>query len=364
MTSPVRARVSGYVTRNGDFSFTVEAVMEDGRSWNLERTYKDFYALQLSLIEHFPEAAGKVKPYPRTLPYIPGPLPWVTEKLTQDRRELLDNYIRQLLRIDANITNCQAVRKFFFPRDLDAEFHPQQQQRDEDGASFRLSGASQASSTAPTTIPKSTHSSTGNLSIGGGSSAMASYASAQRQQHAGSPFGTKPPPNAATAHHRTASDLRSQNSSASLLDGHAPTLPRNNSSLTMESVSEDLPRTNGVAAGNQALLPVNSAAASSPWKIKVWFGESNCIVIRLPPYFTHADLVSKLRDRWSLDPQHALGGDAADARNVNFDIEYRDEQTAGFYRIEGDEDLEVAKERNEKLTLRVVGVHAGDGNNE
>ena len=35
------------------------------------------------------------------------------------------------------------------------------------------------------------------------------------------------------------------------------------------------------------------------------------------------------------------------------DIEYRDERDGEYYRLEGDDDLDIAVERNEKLTLAV-----------
>jgi bud emergence protein 1 len=38
---------------------------------------------------------------------------------------------------------------------------------------------------------------------------------------------------------------------------------------------------------------------------------------------------------------------------VELYIEYRDEENGEYFRIEGDEDLEIALERNEKLTLAV-----------
>jgi bud emergence protein 1 len=43
----------------------------------------------------------------------------------------------------------------------------------------------------------------------------------------------------------------------------------------------------------------------------------------------------------------------AEEAEVELDIEYRDEENGEYYRLEGDEDLEIGVERNEKLTLAV-----------
>lgn len=73
-------------------------------------------------------------------------------------------------------------------------------------------------------------------------------------------------------------------------------------------------------------------------------------MVRLPPDYNYSDLISKLRERWALEQQV----DRVDAETVNLTIEYKDEHTQAFYRIEGEEDLSIARQRNEpKLTLRV-----------
>ena len=67
----------------------------------------------------------------------------------------------------------------------------------------------------------------------------------------------------------------------------------------------------------------------------------------MPPrgQFNFADLYQKIVDRRKLEFK--------DEAEVDLDIEYRDEENGEYYRLEGDEDLEISVERNEKLTLAV-----------
>jgi bud emergence protein 1 len=76
----------------------------------------------------------------------------------------------------------------------------------------------------------------------------------------------------------------------------------------------------------------------------------------MPPrgQFSYADLYQKIVDRRKLEfKDSGLDDGEGDAELY---IEYRDEENGEYFRIEGDEDLEIALERNEKLTLAVRGV--------
>lgn len=83
-------------------------------------------------------------------------------------------------------------------------------------------------------------------------------------------------------------------------------------------------------------------------KIKVFLGE-NCILLRLSSNYVFSDLVAKLKERWLLEP----GIDRTNPDDVHFNIDYKDEPTQTYFPISGDEELDVARERNDKLTLRV-----------
>ena len=87
--------------------------------------------------------------------------------------------------------------------------------------------------------------------------------------------------------------------------------------------------------------------STGPVKVKAWFDRETCVVIRMPPrgQLNFADLYQKIVDRRKLEFK--------DEAEVELDIEYRDEENGEYYRLEGDEDLEISVERNEKLTLAV-----------
>ena len=339
LISAVRARIPSYFQREGDFIFNVHALMEDSRAWNLQRSYKDFYGLQLHLIEQFPEAAGRTQGVTRTLPLMPGPLVWVTEKLTNDRSLHLNVYLHKLLQMPT-ITQSHVVRGFFYPKDGDTEIQPpaelMEAYRVPEVPDPRLSDASQQSGP----FADSRQSSSGNLNGAVYGSPQKNpqyqqqqnpqYQQQQQQYRSNSPQGQQQPAN----HYRTPSELRAINGNPM-----PPPMLRNNSAMTSASAN----------SGNSQQYAAGGAVAV---KIKVWFGDSNCVVIRLPMTFNYSDLVNKLRERWSLEP----GVDKANAQDVGFNIEYKDEATQAYYRIISDEELVIARDRNEKLTLRVSAV--------
>jgi bud emergence protein 1 len=125
--------------------------MEDGQHWELQRLYQDFYDLQINLIQEHPREAGNVKGVERSLPYMPGPVTYVTDNISNGRRANLDEYIRNLLKLGPHITRGGLVRAFFQPREGDYEIDPSQPQ------DYRLSGGSQGSqqNSANATSPQS-----------------------------------------------------------------------------------------------------------------------------------------------------------------------------------------------------------------
>ena len=67
--------------------------------------------------------------------------------------------------------------------------------------------------------------------------------------------------------------------------------------------------------------------------------------------FGFEDLRKKIVERRKLEFANAAADQELDAEDL--EIEYRDEKDGEYYRLEGDEDLDIAVERNEKLTLAV-----------
>lgn len=213
--------------------------MEDGRHWELQRLYQDFYDLQINLIQEHPMEAGNVKGHERTLPYMPGPVTYVTDNISNGRRANLDEYIRNLLKLGPHITRSNLVRVFFAPREGDYEIDPNIGTED-----YRLSSASQDSPANPSGAG-SPQSSAGNLS---------------QQNGYGRPgTATGQAPGTAMGHYRT-------NSQATTTTTRAP-----------------------------------NGGLPSQIKIKVWFEPDNCVVIRMPPQFAYGDLYKKLRERRALE---------------------------------------------------------------
>lgn len=119
----VSARIRNYVFASDLYWFHVEALLENGRTWKLARNYENFYDLQIALLQQFPEEAGQTG-LKRTLPYMPGPVNYVTDAITAGRRHNLDTYLKNLLIMPPRVSACMLVRQFFVPRDGDEEIGP------------------------------------------------------------------------------------------------------------------------------------------------------------------------------------------------------------------------------------------------
>lgn len=119
LTNVVAARVARYCFAEDKYWFVIEALMEDGRTCELSRYYEDFYDFQIGLLAAFPVEAGHVETQDRTLPYMPGPVKYVTDAITEGRLHSLDAYVKALLNLPPHITKCSLVRQFFAPRQGD-----------------------------------------------------------------------------------------------------------------------------------------------------------------------------------------------------------------------------------------------------
>jgi bud emergence protein 1 len=134
----------------------IEASLEDGRHWELSRYYEDFYDFQIALLTEFPAEAGNTGQQKRSLPYMPGPVNYVTDAITEGRQHNLDAYVKNLLTQPPYISRCTLVKQFFAPREGDYEMDPNAAE------DYRLSGGSQPSSSeSPTSASR--QSSRGNL---------------------------------------------------------------------------------------------------------------------------------------------------------------------------------------------------------
>ncbi|CAI4210902.1 unnamed protein product [Parascedosporium putredinis] len=139
--APISAHIPKYCFADEKYWFVIEAELENGQRWELSRYYEDFYDFQIALLTEFPVEAGNTTAQNRTLPYMPGPVNYVTDQITQGRLRNLDEYVKNLLAQPAHISRCNLVKQFFAPREGDFEVEPTPVEED-----YRLSGNSGPSS--------------------------------------------------------------------------------------------------------------------------------------------------------------------------------------------------------------------------
>ena len=343
---PARASVPRFIYSDEKFHFVIECTLSDGSQWDLSRIYEDFYELQINLIKVFPEEAGQTG-QPRTLPYMPGPVQFITDKISEGRRENLDEYLHNMLRLGPHIVKSSLVCGFFAPRagdyEVDSNETANAQSMPPPQSTQRFSQASQRS------IPYSVHQQQQQQQQ------HPSYAE-QGQQHnrqLSSQAATRGP---GPGHFRNPSNL-SQTSSNAPPTGHPPTIQRQ---MTAQSVS---------STSTTAMTPSTSnpaAPATTALKVKVWFDRDTCVVVRMPPkhQFRYSDLYRKIVERRKLeysskkdsgveDEGPGNGAGANGNGEVPLEIEYRDERDGEYYRLADDEELNQAVESCEKLTLVV-----------
>ncbi|EGZ73039.1 hypothetical protein NEUTE2DRAFT_156590 [Neurospora tetrasperma FGSC 2509] len=142
--APIAARVPRYCFAEDKYWFVIEAELEDGRCFELSRYYEDFYDFQIALLTEFPLEAGTTGGKQRTLPYMPGPVNYVTDAITEGRRHNLDSYVKSLLEQPPHISRCNLVKQFFSPREGDYEIDPSVAREE-----YRFSGGSGPSSDSP-----------------------------------------------------------------------------------------------------------------------------------------------------------------------------------------------------------------------
>lgn len=265
--------------------------MEDGRHWELSRYYEDFYDFQISLLREFPAEAGNSGAQKRTLPYMPGPVSYVTDAITEGRQHNLDAYVKNLLTQPPYISRCTLVKQFFAPRDGDYEMDPNAANEE-----YRLSGGSHPSSNESPTNAASRQSSRGNLNAPGYTGLTAA-----------------PPGN--STHQKGQSSL-----SVNSAGGNAG---RQASSLSQ-------PSNNSLVSGQQP----------SALKVKVYFGD-DLIAMRLPTDVQYQQLYEKIRDRLKI-PQ---GEEIA--------LFYKDESSGERPSLMSNNDLDFALRRNDKLIIYV-----------
>lgn len=292
---PVKeARVEQCSYSIGQYWYWVRATMEDGRQRNLCRYYEDFYDFQITLLSTFPVEAGSTA-RDRIIPFIPGKAKYVTDAIAEERKEDLDQYVRELCALPAYIKDHELVKSFFAPREGDVE------------------------SSVPTNMaPQPSMRDIGRASQLSQSQASLNRTSNQTSQSVSS---------------RSSSSQRAQPAAqidSSIGAGTFPSIGRSDSQT-------DLKRKD-----NYMSFPLDShessypARQSTPFiKIKIFF-QDDIIVIRTPPDVSYDDLMEKMTER--------LG-------NAFRSVRYRDSLSGDMYDITNDGQLAAAIQSTEKLVL-------------
>ena len=295
--APISARIPRYCFAEEKYWFVIEAALEDGRHWELSRYYEDFYDFQIALLTEFPAEAGNTGTQKRTLPYMPGPVNYVTDAITEGRQHNLDAYVKNLLTQPPYISRCTLVKQFFAPREGDYEMDPNAINEE-----YRLSEGSQQSSSDSPTNGASRQSSRGNLNGAGYAGLTAAPA-------------------------RTSPHQRGQPSLSA--NGGQGGIARQTSSLSQPSNTSLSPGVNG---GQQTGV--------GAMKVKIYYGD-DLIAIRVPNDILYQQLYDKIRDRLRIPPGEEIA------------LFYKDESSGERPGLLSNNDVDIALQRNDKLIIYV-----------
>lgn len=227
---------------------------------------------------------------PRTLPFMPGPVAHVTDAISNGRRQNLDEYMKKIVGMPPHISKSMLVRNLFKPKP-GQDFEIDPNALGED---YRLSAGSQQSMQPVSRV-------------------------SSNQIPAGSAYGGMPPPSG-----RMSQQQRQMPMSAGGGMERPPFLHSQASNLTQASTSSSMKANNAGGGG---------------MKVKVFF-QDDIIAIRVPQEISFEALKERLMERLKV--------------NENILVQYKDEPTNSFIDLENDDNLDVALQRNPKLTLYVA----------
>lgn len=117
-----KASVESFGMEDDRYWFEVNCEVSSGKRRKLKRYYQDFYDLQVKLLDSFPAESGKLRDNngqwtKRIMPYIPGPVPYVTDVITKKRKEDLNVYVGDLIMLPDYISRSDMVRSLFMLRE-------------------------------------------------------------------------------------------------------------------------------------------------------------------------------------------------------------------------------------------------------
>ncbi|CAH1762609.1 8792_t:CDS:2 [Entrophospora sp. SA101] len=108
----VSASIESFHFENGKYWFLIRVELSSRRFRILYRIYEDFYDFQIALLNKYPEEAGRTGKK-RILPFMPGPLTYVDDRITQQRRNDLDIYVKELITLPPKILKDPLLDQLF-----------------------------------------------------------------------------------------------------------------------------------------------------------------------------------------------------------------------------------------------------------
>jgi bud emergence protein 1 len=306
MLAPISASIPRYIFENDKYWYIIECQMEDGSHWELSRIYQKFYDFQIALLQQFQKESITPPGGKRLLPFMPGPVTYVTDAISNGRRESLNQYVKELLALPPYISRCDLVKELFAPREGDHELDPERVAED-----YRHSSGSQQSSF------------TGSLSR------TASRQSSRGQMNGTNGYGNMGPPQHKLSQQRSQNSVPGSNGTSQYRNQpehqYQNSVKPQPSTITQTSTHSSAPNTSST-----------NVNASGALKIKVSF-QDDLIAIRVPSEINFQQLRDKLQDRFKIQEEIL--------------IRYKDEPTNEYIEMSSNQDLDIALSRNQKLTL-------------
>jgi len=353
--APVTASVPRFAFADDKFHFIIECTMTNGSYWDLSRIYEDFYELQINLIRAFPDEAGSTGQQ-RILPYMPGPVQFINDGITEGRRQNLNEYLQHLLRLGDNIKKSSLVLKFFNPRQGDYEIDPNtigssNPVRRSTNISNGMMGPPLTSSSQQqqqrysqsSLPPQSSSNSNSNSPQVGYGGHQQQHQQQQHQRQLSSVISPRSP------YQQQQSSISSNNNSNNTNSFHKSQTSTGSQSSQLNSPYVASPLTSSLQSSNVMSQNYGSYGPSSYTKIKVRLDEDNTVILKMTPKnaFTFDQLLTKIAEK----RDQFKGMDSADTTGL--EAWYRDDTDKLQYRISNDDDLQLFLENNEnyKLTL-------------
>lgn len=355
------------------FNPSGSSTLPPARELVLFRAYNDFFDYQTALLDTFPREAGRERPHPRILPYMPGPANDVNDQLSAARREELNEYLHSLSRLNRTtaryIVEHHLTRGFFAlkPGDVEKEADPQYDRMAELNWYDPTDEPEIVSPADVPVLPASMEEMTKGMKLakinpnGGPNSDSEGSDYGDEPDHP-SAFGQKTsshtingngdttrlpltskkiPPYEASPY-RDSAYSRSSTSSSSRWPDHSRSSHNTQAtspiSQSRSSAAGSSSRSHSLASPNTPSISANNPQTAFV-KIKVFDRvQDDLIAIRVHPRVTHEELMDKIQQR--------LGGKVSQ-------LSYREssEGSDDFVPLEQDEDLSSWIESTDKLVL-------------